>query len=175
MSAPHYGRDGLMAIAAFRYCLGRQSYIVGDCCEWLTEQWSSLPGNVRRVIERDLREAIQSDDDARKRGEQYKPLGMDMDRAGWLAVLAAIETHAALRTQAGTTNDATGAEVTIDDGDALRLAVERGYIINIDKVVGRVTAGVWSDGGESASEPLGADPYAATRRAIVRAAALGGA
>ena len=58
-----------------------------------------------------------------------------------------------------------------DDGDALRLAVERGYVINIDKAVGRVTAGVWSNGGESASEPLGADPCAATRRAIVRAAA----
>ena len=59
----------------------------------------------------------------------------------------------------------------VDDGDALRLAVERGYVINIDKAVGRVTAGVWSNGGESASEPLGADPCAATRRAIVRAAA----
>ena len=43
MSAPHYGRDGLMAIAAFRYCLGRQTYIVGDCAEWLCEQWPSLP------------------------------------------------------------------------------------------------------------------------------------
>ena len=24
-----------MALAAVRYCLGRMSYIVGDCCEWL--------------------------------------------------------------------------------------------------------------------------------------------
>ena len=93
MSAQNYGRDSLMAIAAFRYCLGRQSYIVGDCCEWLTEQWPSLPSNVRAVIERDLREAIKRDDDARADGEQYKPLGMDMDRKDWLRVLAVIDAN----------------------------------------------------------------------------------
>ena len=91
--ADHFGRDGLMAIAAFRYCLGRQSYIVGDCEDWMIQQWPGFPPNVRQVIERDLREAIQRDDDAREHGDQYKPLGMDMDRACWLRVLAMIEAH----------------------------------------------------------------------------------
>jgi hypothetical protein len=60
-----------------------------------------------------------------------------------------------------------------DDGDALRLAVKlRLTIMFGDGSRVEVSA---DDGGEFctayAMEPLGADPYAATRRAIVRAAA----
>jgi hypothetical protein len=91
--APHYGRHGLMATAAFRYCLGRQSYIVDDCATWLEDQWTSFEPNVRTVIERDLREAIQRDDDARANGSDLRPLGMAMDRESWLRVLAMIEAH----------------------------------------------------------------------------------
>jgi hypothetical protein len=61
-----------------------------------------------------------------------------------------------------------------DDGDALRLAVKLGLVLSPSKasimawLPGDVPRGeVW--------EALGADPYVATRRAIVRAAAaLGG-
>lgn len=56
-----------------------------------------------------------------------------------------------------------------DDGDALRLAVKLRKFPVIE---------TWSDGDwvylyghEACAEPLGNDPYAATRRAIVRAAA----
>lgn len=53
-----------------------------------------------------------------------------------------------------------------DDGDALRLAVKlRLAVRNSD-----VRASVMSDIG-GVTEPHGTDPYAATRRAIVRAAA----
>ena len=31
--------DQLMAMAAVRYCLGRSSYIVGACVEWVRENW----------------------------------------------------------------------------------------------------------------------------------------
>lgn len=93
MSAPHYGRDGLMAIAAFRYCLGRKTYIVGDCAEWLCEQWPSLPRNVQSVIERDLREAFARDDEARRNGDAVKPLGWGCDRAEWMRVLDVIDAH----------------------------------------------------------------------------------
>ena len=31
----NYGRDDLMAVAAFRYSLGRMTYIVSDCAHWL--------------------------------------------------------------------------------------------------------------------------------------------
>jgi len=91
MTAPHYGRDGLMAVAAFRYCLGRRTYIVGDCVDWLLDQWPNLGEITRHVIERDLREAIRRDDEARSRGDDFKPLGWDCDRAEWLRVVAMIE------------------------------------------------------------------------------------
>jgi len=66
-----------------------------------------------------------------------------------------------------------------DDGDALRLAVKRRFDIctedndphpTEDRNISHVN--VWPfNGGTGASEDLEGDPYAATRRAIVRAAA----
>jgi len=57
-----------------------------------------------------------------------------------------------------------------DDGDALRLAVKLGIVID----VGSVAAHAYKD-GPGVVEIYGSDPYAATRRAIVRAAAAIGA
>jgi hypothetical protein len=61
----------------------------------------------------------------------------------------------------------------IDDGDALRLAVQLGLFIDIYDT--EVMAG-WvvdedSSSMETLNQPKGNDPYAATRRAIVEAAA----
>ncbi len=81
-----WGRDDLMALAAVRYCLGRMSYIVGDCCDWLRATWPRLKPSIRTIIARDIDEAFARDDEARERGDQYKPLGMDMDREQWAAV-----------------------------------------------------------------------------------------
>ncbi len=53
-----------------------------------------------------------------------------------------------------------------DDGDALRLAVKLGIVF--DPRRGETYAGTYH---YEVSEPHDADPYAATRRAIVRAAA----
>jgi len=54
-----------------------------------------------------------------------------------------------------------------DDGDALRLAVKLGMLVDVTAF--SVTAIV--NGTISAQEKHNGDPYAATRRAIVRAAA----
>jgi hypothetical protein len=81
-----WGRADLMALAAVRYCLGRQSYIVSDCCDWLPTVWQALQPGMRETIARDIEEAFARDDEARERGDQYMPLGMDMDRAQWAAV-----------------------------------------------------------------------------------------
>jgi hypothetical protein len=92
----HWGRDDLMAIAAVRYCLGRMTYIVGDCCDWLPWAWPHLSESARKTILRDLDEAIAQDSKGRELGLQYKALGMDMDRANWLAVrerLRLVETQ----------------------------------------------------------------------------------
>jgi hypothetical protein len=51
----------LMAMSAHRYCLGRQSYIVGACIEWLRQWWPELNENTRSVILRDTIEALQDD------------------------------------------------------------------------------------------------------------------
>ena len=53
--------DQLMAMAAMRYCLGRRSYIVGACHEWLREVWPQLTTNSQNVILRDIVEALRDD------------------------------------------------------------------------------------------------------------------
>ena len=74
-------------------------------------------------------------------------------------------------------NDTTGWNPLTDDGDALRLAVKLGLTIDtadgtpdgdIDTPATRVDSG---NGRMLLIEVHGANPYAATRRAIVRAAA----
>lgn len=79
-----------MATAAVRYCLGRSSYIVGDCVDWLIQQQHAIEPSALKIIVRDIREAMQRDDDARERGDQHLPLGMDMDRREWERALAGI-------------------------------------------------------------------------------------
>lgn len=54
-----------------------------------------------------------------------------------------------------------------DDGDALRLAVG----LSIDFYVDEEKTGAWVSNSICLTEDLGGDAYAATRRAIVRAAA----
>ena len=53
--------DQLMATAAHRYCLGRQSYIVGACIEWLYATWDNFDRNTQRVIVRDTIEALMDE------------------------------------------------------------------------------------------------------------------
>lgn len=78
-----WGRDGLMALAAFRYCLGRMTYIVGDCADWIVSVWDELPPNIKQLIRRELEEAFKRDDEERAEGDQFKTLGHDCDRSEW--------------------------------------------------------------------------------------------
>lgn len=48
----------LMVTAAHRYCLGRETYIVGSCIEWLTEIWWIIDKNTQNVIMRDTIAAL---------------------------------------------------------------------------------------------------------------------
>jgi len=63
------------------------------------------------------------------------------------------------------------------DGDALRLAVKLGMTVNIENDITAVAAMAGMVEGQfhpqfaAGTEPFDGDPYAATRRAIVRAAA----
>lgn len=78
-----YGRDHLMVVAAVRYCIGRMTYIVGDCADWIIANWKDWPESTQASIKRDIEEAFDSDDKAREEGRDYKPLGWDSDRKEW--------------------------------------------------------------------------------------------
>lgn len=79
----NFGRNELMAVAAVRYCIGRMSYIVGECVDWLYEVWPLLDPKTKAIIRRDIEEAFVRDDEERAEGMEHTPLGMDMDRAEW--------------------------------------------------------------------------------------------
>ena len=78
-----WGCGGLMAVSAVRYCLGRRTYIVSDCKEWLCEIWDKLPEKAKAIIQRDVEEAFQRDDEARESGKGHLELGHDCDRRSW--------------------------------------------------------------------------------------------
>ena len=86
-----WSEHGLMPVCAFRYCLGRQTYVVGECCKWLRASWALLPENARILIARELAEAIEADDRDRERGGSYKRLGDDCDRRNWVALMEFIK------------------------------------------------------------------------------------
>lgn len=100
-----WGFDGLMATSAFRYCLGRQTYIVGACVDWLISNWEKFPQNVKTLIQREVEEEFVRDDEARmanieallegnqigyssKTIRHYLALGHDCDRKEWARVRA---------------------------------------------------------------------------------------
>ena len=81
-----FGRAGLMATCAVRYCLGRMSYVVSDCVSWLRFAWPHLPECARTIIARDIEDKIEDDNMSRQTSNRHHPLGMDMDREAWLSL-----------------------------------------------------------------------------------------
>ncbi len=73
----------LMIVAALRYCLGRRSYIVRDCVDWLDAHWDAIPERTRAIIQRDIDEEFWRDNEARASEHGWRPLGDDCDRAQW--------------------------------------------------------------------------------------------
>lgn len=63
----------LMVTAAHRYCLGRRSYIVGSCIDWLLKYRHKFEENTINVIVRDTVEALQDN----AAGSEY------IDVPGW--------------------------------------------------------------------------------------------
>ena len=65
-----------------RYCLGRRSYAVSECTEWLIENWPEIPENTRAIIRND----VEAEFERGMRCPGMKPLGDDMDRRKWFNV-----------------------------------------------------------------------------------------
>lgn len=63
-------------IYTFRYCLGRRTYAVNDCVEYLHSYWDVLPTNWQELIHKEINEAIDRND-----------AGADFDVRNWHKVL----------------------------------------------------------------------------------------
>lgn len=62
-AAPIEGKRGqLMLMAAFRYCLGRRTYIVDDCIKWLTRWWGHITDHDRVLIVKDIVSTLMDDE-----------------------------------------------------------------------------------------------------------------
>lgn len=93
-----WGFGGLMAMGAFRYCLGRMTYIVNECADWIISNWENFHPGTRVLIENELEEEFVKDDDMRLEQSSitddaharafYLPLGQDCDRRQWERVRA---------------------------------------------------------------------------------------
>lgn len=83
-----WGWQEFIVMAATRYCLGRQTYIVGDAVDWLVKCWGFFSDKTRSIVKRDLEEYFDRDDRARAAGDSYLPLGADFDRRAWERVRA---------------------------------------------------------------------------------------
>jgi len=48
----------IIFFAAFRYCLGRQTYVVGSMVEEMIKNWSHMPISRRQFFKKEIHEAI---------------------------------------------------------------------------------------------------------------------
>lgn len=83
-----WGWNQLMVISAFRYCLGRQTYIVGTCADWLILQWDNFTNETKDLIKRELEEAFTAHNAAVCSKSDYRPLGAPCDVREWERVRA---------------------------------------------------------------------------------------
>lgn len=83
-----WGWRDLMVLSAFRYCLGRMTYISGVCADWLVAKWADIPPHAQALIRKELDETFRQDDEDRAMNEPFKALGWDCDRESWEKVRA---------------------------------------------------------------------------------------
>ena len=63
-------------IMAFRYCLGRSTYVVADMVSLIDRNWNSFSRDEKYMIRREIKRAIKFD-----------RAGMDMDVKSWQEIL----------------------------------------------------------------------------------------
>lgn len=67
-----WGPNDLMATAAVRYCLGRRTYIVNVCADWVVRNWENFQSQTKTAIRADVEELLAGN-----------RAGDDCDRADW--------------------------------------------------------------------------------------------
>lgn len=75
-----------MFVGAFRYYLGRTSGASYYFARSLAKAWEDIPKHTQDILIRELKDAFERDDEARKEGKEILPLGDDIDRLAWEAV-----------------------------------------------------------------------------------------
>ncbi|WP_088255567.1 hypothetical protein [Fimbriiglobus ruber] len=50
--------DSEIVFYAFRYCLGRQTYAVSTCADYLVDRWGELQERDRELIVKEIRKAL---------------------------------------------------------------------------------------------------------------------
>ena len=68
----------ILLLCAFRYALGRRTYIVSWIADIIIDNWSSLKPRSKKIILKEIKEAIEN-------GEFY--IGMKCDEQDWRRVL----------------------------------------------------------------------------------------
>lgn len=79
--------ESTMYFYAFRYCLGRMTYCVGDFCEEATRRIKEIGIHELKLMEKEITDAERWDDENEERHRKYAGcarLGMDCDRVEWL-------------------------------------------------------------------------------------------
>ncbi len=78
---------------AFRYTLGRVSYIVSEFEEAFLTNFDEIPDKTKKLMLRELKFAFKEDSEQREMSHnQYQyALGHDWDRASWQNVLSKLE------------------------------------------------------------------------------------
>lgn len=68
--------DELMVLCAFRYCLGRMTYAVSTCVDWLLRNWGGFSKHTQERIVKEINEAFDKNN-----------YGMEMDKEQWQRIL----------------------------------------------------------------------------------------
>ena len=78
---------------AFRYCLGRKTYVVSNYCEEASRKIRKITDHFLLLLEKELSEAIHEDDEQRAKNEQYKTLGYDWNRDDWVKLFGLVSAE----------------------------------------------------------------------------------
>lgn len=75
----------MLTVSAVRYAIGRQTYVVGEACDFLRRYAKYFTPEQRAVVVRDIGTAL---DEAQKIGHTVGSVG---DHADWVSVLGDME------------------------------------------------------------------------------------
>lgn len=77
----------ILIVSAFRYALGRQSYVPSMFGGFIRQQWDLIPSNTKNLLIRELEEAVKENDETYDASSFSNKLGLDCDIHTWKTLL----------------------------------------------------------------------------------------